>query len=182
MNNNPPIMPRLNDIRPDRRDFIKSLLAVAAISVADVQKIIANPLTDVSPVLQATKGMTIHDIIVGFWGWPGDLAWRVSFFRQSAVGKNESMPVLVVPMNQRATFRWVCRDGDEIVLSRGRWVCRDGDEIVLSRGQKLVPTFECYSPEGNSFQPPKYPAEPIVSTFGRDLANGKMIINQSFYA
>jgi hypothetical protein len=90
------------------------------------------------------SGQIVDDIIIGCFGLPQDANYMIEFYRE----KSPQITQLQVPLNARATFRWVPAPGREIRLQPGErllWkiAYADGSEpksyrvVVHTRGMCL---------------------------------------------
>ncbi len=115
--------------------------------------------------LQTRSGQTVEDIILGFDA-PGDIQYVIRFYLESDPNRDQ----LRVPLNQRATFRWVPRIGLEIkVLDEDRLLW----EVVSSVRR---------DPDGTTADVPANElARLCVWTKGIDRHTKRCVINQSEY-
>lgn len=145
----------------NRRSWLQSIGAVMASGVVlmktpegEVKARFSSP--DKDQVADSPSGQIVDDIIIGTFGMPYDEHYLVAFYKASA----PKVTVLLVPLNMRATFRWVAIPGREIRLKSGDRLC-----WRVTYGTKLEDEKQ-------------RPWVPIIYMRGQDLQTGKIVVNQ----
>ena len=136
----------MTEATDSRRDFLSkigfgSAVVLLKTTAGDV-KAISDP-TKIQTIV-APSGQAVDEIIIGTFGQPTDANFVVEFYRT----ESPNVTQLQVPLNARATFRWVAAPDREIrLLPNERLLWRiayaNGDPgtyrvVIHTRGQCLL--------------------------------------------